>query len=42
VRCRDGISHNPLEYASAGDIGLAIEALIGTILRLAEEESTRA
>ncbi|MFA6267212.1 MAG: M20 family metallo-hydrolase [Pseudolabrys sp.] len=28
VRCRDGISHNPAEYASAADMGLAIAALI--------------
>lgn len=28
VRCRGGISHNPAEYASAGDMGLAVAALI--------------
>lgn len=28
VRCRGGISHNPAEYASPGDMGLAIAALI--------------
>ena len=28
VRCRGGISHNPAEYASAADIGLAVAALI--------------
>jgi allantoate deiminase len=28
VRCRGGISHNPLEYASPRDMGLAIAALI--------------
>jgi allantoate deiminase len=37
VRCRGGISHNPDEYASPTDIGLAIEALIGTIVGLAAE-----
>ena len=31
VRCRGGISHNPLEYASPRDLGLAIAALIGFI-----------
>ena len=31
VRCRDGISHNPLEFASTADMGLAIAALIGFI-----------
>src|SRR3954468_935608 len=33
VRCRGGISHNPLEYASARDLGLAVAALIGFIER---------
>jgi allantoate deiminase len=28
VRCRGGISHNPMEYASPRDMGLAIAALI--------------
>ncbi len=28
VRCRGGISHNPAEYASPGDMGLAVAALI--------------
>ncbi len=28
VRCRGGISHNPAEYASAADMGLAVAALI--------------
>ena len=28
VRCRGGISHNPLEYASPRDLGLAVAALI--------------
>jgi allantoate deiminase len=34
VRCRGGISHSPREYASPADIGVAIEALIETVLRL--------
>ena len=33
VRCRGGISHNPLEYASPRDLGLAVAALIGFIER---------
>ncbi len=37
VRCRGGISHNPREYTSPVDIGVAIEALIRTIVRLAEK-----
>lgn len=27
LRCKGGISHNPAEYASAGDMGLAVSAL---------------
>ncbi|MGE0563916.1 MAG: allantoate amidohydrolase [Pseudolabrys sp.] len=36
VRCRDGVSHNPSEYASPEDIGLAIAALIHFIERFSE------
>jgi acetylornithine deacetylase/succinyl-diaminopimelate desuccinylase-like protein len=39
VRCRAGISHSPLEHASADDMGLATEALIATIKNLAEERA---
>ena len=28
VRCRGGVSHNPMEYASPRDMGLAVAALI--------------
>lgn len=28
VRCRNGVSHHPLEYASPEDMGLAIDALV--------------
>ncbi|HVZ14459.1 MAG TPA: M20/M25/M40 family metallo-hydrolase, partial [Bauldia sp.] len=35
VRCRAGISHNPLEYVSVADMGLAVEALVATIVELA-------
>jgi allantoate deiminase len=35
VRCRGGISHNPAEYASPADIGLAVAALIRFIERFA-------
>jgi allantoate deiminase len=38
VRCRAGISHNPLELVTIEDMGLAIEALLRTILELAREE----
>jgi allantoate deiminase len=37
VRCRAGISHNPLEYVSPDDMGLAVEALVRTIEELARE-----
>jgi allantoate deiminase len=33
VRCRGGISHNPMEYANPRDLGLAVAALIGFIER---------
>ncbi|WP_328837953.1 allantoate amidohydrolase [Methylobrevis albus] len=35
VRCRGGISHNPMEYAEPEDMALAVEALIGAIEALA-------
>jgi allantoate deiminase/N-carbamoyl-L-amino-acid hydrolase len=36
VRCRDGISHNPLEYASYEDLSLGAEILYGTVLDILE------
>jgi allantoate deiminase len=33
VRCRGGVSHNPAEYASPPDMGVAVAALIEFILR---------
>ena len=33
VRCRGGVSHNPAEYASPRDMGLAVAALIEFIAR---------
>ncbi len=38
VRCRRGISHNPLEFTEKDDMGLAVEALIGAIGSLARRE----
>lgn len=35
VRCRGGISHNPAEFATIDDMGLAVEALIKAVERLA-------
>ena len=34
VRCKDGISHNPLEYASYEDLSLGTEVLYGTVLKI--------
>jgi allantoate deiminase len=34
VRCRGGVSHNPLESVSVEDMGVAVEALVGTISAL--------
>lgn len=36
VRCKDGISHNPLEYSSPEDLAIGTEVLYGTILDLLE------
>lgn len=36
LRCRKGISHNPLEFASVEDIAVGAEVLHRTICRLAE------
>ncbi|MHA3977523.1 M20 family metallo-hydrolase [Halovulum sp. GXIMD14794] len=35
VRCRDGVSHRPEEYAAPGDMDAAVTALVGAIERLA-------
>jgi allantoate deiminase len=37
VRCRGGVSHNPMEYANPQDLGLAVAALIGFIERFDPE-----
>jgi allantoate deiminase len=34
VRCKDGISHNPLEYASYEDLALGAEVLYGAMLEV--------
>jgi allantoate deiminase len=36
VRCKDGISHNPLEYASYEDLALGAEVLYGTMVEVLE------
>jgi allantoate deiminase len=37
VRCKEGISHNPKEYASPTDIALGTELLYRTVLRVSTE-----
>lgn len=37
VRCKDGISHNPLEYSSYEDLALGAEVLYGTVLKILAE-----
>ncbi len=36
VRCKDGISHNPLEFASYEDLSLGAEVLYGTVQKILE------
>jgi allantoate deiminase/N-carbamoyl-L-amino-acid hydrolase len=36
VRCKDGISHNPLEYSSYEDLALGTEVLYGTVMDILE------
>ncbi|SHF91314.1 allantoate deiminase [Kaistia soli DSM 19436] len=38
VRCRAGISHNPNEWVSIDDMGVAVEALVATIEELGRQE----
>lgn len=38
VRCKDGISHNPLEYSSPEDLAIGAEVLYGTILDILKIE----
>jgi len=40
VRCRGGISHNPAEFAAIDDMGLAVEALIRAVERLAADAAS--
>jgi N-carbamoyl-L-amino-acid hydrolase len=36
VRCRDGISHNPAEFAAPEDVAAGANVLLSALLRLAE------
>ena len=37
VRCKDGISHNPLEYASYEDIAIGANVMLGTVTQILEK-----
>jgi allantoate deiminase len=39
VRSKSGISHNPAEYTSPGDLGLAVESLTRFVIALAKAKS---
>jgi acetylornithine deacetylase/succinyl-diaminopimelate desuccinylase-like protein len=39
VRCRGGISHNPLEFVAVEDMGVAVGALVETIVQLVDERN---
>jgi len=34
VRCKDGISHNPLEYSSYEDLAIGANVLLGTVMQV--------
>jgi len=38
VRSKSGISHNPAEYSSPGDLGLAVESLTRFVIALAKDK----
>lgn len=40
VRCKDGISHNPLEYSSYEDLALGAEVMYGTVLGILEKSAS--
>ena len=42
VRCKDGISHNPLEYASPEDISAGTELLYRTAVQITSAGAGRA
>jgi N-carbamoyl-L-amino-acid hydrolase len=36
VRCRDGVSHNPSEFAEPADVAAGAQVLASALLRLAQ------
>jgi allantoate deiminase/N-carbamoyl-L-amino-acid hydrolase len=39
VRCKDGISHNPLEFSSDEDLALGANVLLGTINQILKKQA---
>ena len=39
VRCKDGISHNPLEYSSYEDLALGANVLLGTVIQIVKKKN---
>ncbi|WP_162126658.1 M20 family metallo-hydrolase [Flavobacterium phycosphaerae] len=37
VRCKDGISHNPLEYSSYEDLAIGANVMLGTVIKILEK-----
>jgi allantoate deiminase/N-carbamoyl-L-amino-acid hydrolase len=37
IRCKDGISHNPLEFASYEDLALGANVMVGTVLSILQQ-----
>lgn len=40
VRCKDGISHNPAEYASVKDMEIGTKVLLDTVIQLTVHDQT--
>jgi allantoate deiminase len=39
VRCRDGLSHHPDEYASPADLGVALRVMVDFLTRMAQQHA---
>ncbi len=39
VRCRDGLSHHPDEYASPADLGVALRVMVDFLARMAQQHA---
>lgn len=40
VRCRDGLSHHPDEYASPADLKIALRVMVDFLERLAQQHAS--